>query len=172
MSDPLADFNALPAPEAERRLLDCCGSEPWARAVLARRPFASAEALLAAADAEWRALPPEQWRAAFRHHPRIGERQATAGQSAAAGAMSASEQGGVQVAATDVRTRLAQGNRSYEERFGFIFIIRAQGRSAEEMLDALTARLDNDPEAELRVAAEQQRQITQLRLRRLLELAT
>ena len=170
VSDGLATFNAMPDADAERALLDCCGSRPWARTVLSGRPFASADSLLDAADAAWRVLPESEWMAAFRHHPRIGESRAAAGQTAAASAMSAGEQRAVGGAPPDVRAALAEGNRSYEERFGFIFIICASGRTPEEILAALRARMHNDPHAELRAAAEEQRMITRLRLRKLLGL--
>ena len=171
MSGGLAAFNGMPEEDAERALLDCCGSRAWAAAVLAGRPYGSADALLGAADDAWRRLPASEWLAAFRHHPRIGERRAAVAQSVAASAMSAREQQAVGGAPEAVRTALADGNRSYEERFGYIFIICASGRAPEEILAELRARMRNDPDTELRAAAEEQRRITRLRLRRLLELS-
>ena len=120
------------------------------------RPFESREVLLAAADEVWKSLGPDDWREAFAHHPRIGER---------ASGTAANEQSGMRSAADDVRARLAQANRDYEARFGYIYIVCATGRSADEMLDIVQERLNNEPETELKVAAEEQRKITQIRLK-------
>jgi OHCU decarboxylase len=106
----------------------------------------------------WWSLGPDDWREAFAHHPRIGER---------AEGWSAAEQAGVAGAAGDVRAQLAAANRAYETRFGHIYLVRAAGRGADELLALARARLANDAETELRVAAEEQRQITRLRLERL-----
>lgn len=125
-----------------------------------RLPFETMEEMLAAADDIWRALDPADWLEAFAAHPRIGQR--TADQQAAR------EQSGVAGADSGVQTRLAQENREYEARFGYIFIISAQGKSAEEMLDALERRLGNPAAEELNVAAAEQAKITRLRLGRLL----
>jgi OHCU decarboxylase len=125
------------------------------------RPFESPERVRAAADRIWRGLAPEEWLAAFRAHPRIGDRRASGRE--------AEEQAGARSAPDDVRKALAAANRAYEERFGHIFIVCASGKSAGQMLAELEARLGNDPDTELGVAAEEQRKITQLRLEKLLE---
>jgi OHCU decarboxylase len=140
-------------------LLRCCGSTRWANEMTARRPFQDLEAMIAAADEIWGMLDPADWLEAFKAHPRIGER--TADQQAAR------EQSRVAGAGSVVQERLAQGNREYETRFGYIFIISAQGKSAEEMLDALERRLGNPAGDELKVAAAEQAKITRLRLGRL-----
>jgi OHCU decarboxylase len=106
---------------------------------------------------------------AFAAHPRIGERGGPAHASGRAAAWSASEQGVAQQAATETMTAMARANAAYEERFGYRFLVFANGRSAESLLADCTARLTNAPDDELRVAAEQQRRITRLRLVRLLE---
>ena len=161
MSGGLVRFNGLSREEAEATLRRCSGSGKWAREMAAERPFETAEQLRAAADRVWRALTPSEWRAAFRSHPRIGE-------SGVSG-REAEEQAGAKSASEEIRSALAAGNRAYEERFGHIFIVCASGRSAGEMLAELEARLHNEPEAELSVAAEEQRKITRLRLEKLLE---
>jgi OHCU decarboxylase len=161
-------LNALAAEDAERELLTCCGSRAWARRVAAARPFRDAGALLEQADAAWWALDEADWREAFRSHPRIGERKAEAGQTGREQAWSAGEQAGMASAADATRDALAEGNRAYEARFGYIYIVCASGRSADEMLALLQARLANAPDAEIRVAAEEQRKITRLRLEKLL----
>ncbi len=164
----LAHLNALPDDEAERELLTCCGSREWARRVAAGRPYRDAEELLDEADAVWWELGPSDWLEAFRSHPRIGERKAEAGQTGRERAWSAGEQAGMDAAAAETQRALAEGNRAYEERFGHIYIVCATGKSADEMLAILTARLRNDPETEIRAAAEEQRKITRIRLEKLL----
>lgn len=168
MNNTLASWNLAAPAEAEHELLPCNGSRKWALELVLRRPFADAEELFAAADAVWWKLGPEDWQEAFDSHPRIGERHARA-----ASALSLSWSAGEQSAASeqgDVQAALAAGNRQYEERFGRIFLICATGKSAAQMLAVLQSRLQNDPAAELREAAEQQRRITQLRLRKWLVL--
>jgi 2-oxo-4-hydroxy-4-carboxy-5-ureidoimidazoline decarboxylase len=143
----------------------CCGSTRWVERMLGRRPFASGGALLAAAEEEWRALGPDDWREAFSHHPRIGDRDALQKRFPATHHLSAQEQAGVAGAHQDVLDALAEGNRAYEEKFGYLFIVCATGLTAEEMLERLRARLPNDPEAEIRNAAREQEKITAIRLR-------
>lgn len=161
-------LNALPADDAERELLTCCGSRAWARRMAAARPFADRAALLDRADATWWELDEPDWREAFRGHPRIGEKKARAGQTGREQAWSAGEQSGMTRAADATREALAEGNRAYEARFGYIYIVCATGRTADEMLALLRERLRNDPGTEIRVAAEEQRRITRIRLEKLL----
>ncbi|HSM35217.1 MAG TPA: 2-oxo-4-hydroxy-4-carboxy-5-ureidoimidazoline decarboxylase [Longimicrobiales bacterium] len=171
MTGPPAALRALNEASAEdalAELLDCCGSRAWARALVERRPFADLEALIAASDEVWWALGPEDWLEAFASHPRIGEREAGAGQAAA---WSRAEQAGAADAPEETMAALSEGNRRYEERFGHVFLIRAAGRSASDMLSALTERMSNEPTTELRVAAAQQAEITRLRLARLVDAA-
>lgn len=149
-------LDVLDAEAARRVLLACCGSTRWATAMVQRRPFARPDVLLHAADDVWEGLAAEDHLEAFAAHPRIGERSS--------GRWSSAEQQGAAAGDPTVLARLAEGNRRYEERFGHVFLIRAAGRSAPEMLAALEARLGNDAETEVAVAAEQQRAITQLRL--------
>ena len=132
------------------------------------RPFADLDRLLGKAEGIWWALSEEDWLEAFRAHPKIGEQKAAAVQSEQARNWSAQEQSGVDDAALATKAAMAAGNQEYEERFGFIFIVCASGRTSEEMLAILHERLQNDPRTELRVAAEEQRKITRLRLEKLL----
>jgi OHCU decarboxylase len=166
---PLERLNSLPPDDAERELLACCGSHRWARRMAGARPFADADALLAQADAAWWSLGPADWLEAFRSHPRIGESKTETPQSERERQWSAGEQSGMGTAADATRRGIAEGNRAYEARFGYIYIVCATGRTAEQMLELLRQRLGNDPEAELRVAAEEQHRITRLRLTRLVE---
>jgi OHCU decarboxylase len=155
-------FNRLSDEEAAGELLAVCHSRRWAKEVAAGRPYADVAALQRAADDVWLGLSPEDWREAFQAHPRIGE-----GGGASAG-WSRQEQAGVGGADQDLRERLARGNAEYEARFGQVFLISAAGRDASEILAALTERLGNDPDTELRVAAEEHRRITRLRLEKLM----
>lgn len=148
--------------------MKCCGSRAWANALSAARPFADVEALLHKADSVWWSLSESDWLEAFRAHPKIGEQKAATAQSEQARGWSAREQSGVQDAAAETKAALAAGNQEYEERFGFIFIVCATGKSSEEMLGTLNQRLQNDRGTELRAAAEEQRKITRLRLEKLL----
>jgi len=159
----------MPEARATELLRECCGSSRWASAMAARRPFGSRDAVLAAADEIWRSLDAGDWREAFAHHPRIGERTSTVPQTDRGKSWAAGEQSGVDRANRDVREALAEANRDYERRFGYIYIVCATGKSAEEMLAIAKSRLRNDPEIELRVATEEQRKIMRLRLQKLLE---
>ena len=125
------------------------------------RPFPDVESLAVTADVIWEALDPDDWREAFAAHPRIGE--------APVQKWELQEQAGAGNVDASVRQRLAERNRDYEARFGYIFIVCATGRSASEMLALLEGRLSNDSARELPIAAEQQRQITHVRLAKLLD---
>jgi 2-oxo-4-hydroxy-4-carboxy-5-ureidoimidazoline decarboxylase len=150
----LTRWNGLDAEPAAREVLPCCGSQGWAEALTARRPFASAAELLVESDAVWARLGADDWQEAFDSHPRIGQTHARAA-TAESLAWSSEEQ-----------LALAEGNRSYEEKFGRIFIVCALGKSSAEILALLNTRMSHDAAAEMLEAAEQQRQITQIRLRR------
>ncbi len=164
----IAWFNSLPEKKAEAMLVDCCGSKAWVRGMLARRPFADEQELMSSAGEIWSSLGRKELLQAFRHHPRIGGKKAARKQSAKAGAWSAKEQAGVERAGADTRAVLAAANRAYEAAFGHIFITCAAGKSGDDILRELQRRLANDRETELRVAAEEQRKITQLRLEKML----
>ena len=163
-----AELDALPGARAAELLRACCGASRWVSGMVARRPHGTLADLLAAADEVWWSLGPDDWREALAHHPRIGEREAAVAQDARAAAWSAGEQAGAGAATADVRAALAVANREYEARFGHVYVVCATGRTADEMLAIARARLANDPDAELRVAAEEQLKITRLRLRKLL----
>ncbi len=132
------------------------------------RPFIDVGALFQAADSVWLSLSEQDWLEAFRAHPKIGEQKAAAAQSEQARSWSAREQSGLQDAAIKTKEALAAGNQEYEERFGFIFIVCATGKTSREILGALNERLGNDRRTELCAAAEEQRKITRLRLEKLL----
>ena len=168
-NDALARWNELEAEAAAREVLPCCGSLGWAEGLVARRPFADPHELFDVSDSVWAGLAEDDWREAFDSHPRIGQSHARAATEESL-AWSAQEQreavtreGSPDEAA---KLALAAANRQYEERFGRIFIVCASGKSATEILAILERRLQSTAAAEMLEAAEQQRQITQLRLRR------
>jgi 2-oxo-4-hydroxy-4-carboxy-5-ureidoimidazoline decarboxylase len=162
----LDEFNAGPEDRAAEMLGACNAAPRFAAAVLAGRPYADADTLVAAAERITRSLPWGEVAAALAAHPRIGDR--TEGTSAEATA-SRQEQSSMGDAGTDVRAALADGNRAYEARFGHVFLIRAAGRSPEEMLVELRRRLGNDETRERAEVTEQLAQITGLRVRGLLQ---
>lgn len=170
MSAPLARWNLLAAESAMSEILPCCGSKAWAAGMVARRPFPSEETLFAAADDAWRGLAEADWLEAFRSHPRIGEMAAEPATASVTTAQSAawSKQEQRQVGAADelMKSSIAQANQVYEKRFHRIFIVCATGKSPEDILTALRRRLQNDEATELLEAAEQQRMIMQIRLRK------
>ncbi|MFQ5744493.1 MAG: 2-oxo-4-hydroxy-4-carboxy-5-ureidoimidazoline decarboxylase [Acidobacteriota bacterium] len=168
MSTGLARFNSLGRHRARAELLRCCGSENWARQMGARRPFASVEELLDTADEIWSSLGKKDWLQAFGHHPRIGGSDIEQDRFEGTRNWSRSEQSGMADASEEMRAELASGNDAYYERFGYIFLICAAGKTAQAILQQLEARSGNDPETELGNAAEQQRLITRLRLEKLL----
>jgi 2-oxo-4-hydroxy-4-carboxy-5-ureidoimidazoline decarboxylase len=158
----LAAFNAASPQAAERDLLACCASKTFARAMAAGRPYPGPDAVWAAVDSVFQALSWDDIVESMNAHPRIGDRVANGGWSAA-------EQSGAASAGDAVRQALAEGNAAYERRFGHVFLICASGRSGQEMLDQLRARLDHDQDAERPVVREELRKITRLRLAKLLD---
>jgi 2-oxo-4-hydroxy-4-carboxy-5-ureidoimidazoline decarboxylase len=166
MSDPLTRWNFLPAIAAVDEILPCCGSRVWAERMAARRPMPQEESVLAASDEIWRSLKESDWLEAFRSHPRIGESQAANVAQPLSAAWSEQEQRKVAQADESLKSALADGNREYERRFERIFIVCATGKSPAEILRILRHRLQNGEHTELQEAAEQQRQITQIRLRK------
>lgn len=154
--------------EAHATLMRCCGSTRWARAMLARRPFGSDERLLRIADEEWAKVERADVLEALTHHPRIGASlDELRKKYASTATWSASEQSGAGAASEGTLTALRDGNVRYEAKFGHLFVVCATGRSAAEMLAILESRMPNDPETEWRVAHEEQRKITRIRLEKL-----
>lgn len=164
----LASLNSLTAEEAAKELRQCCGSRRWAEQMSNDRPYSTLEALTTHADHVWWSLTPEDWLEAFRSHPKIGEKKVSDKVSAQSQQWSGQEQAGVSSASQDTVDSLAELNRAYEQKFGFIFIICATGKSSDEMLAALKERLQHDSDTELHLAAAEQAKITQLRLKKLL----
>jgi 2-oxo-4-hydroxy-4-carboxy-5-ureidoimidazoline decarboxylase len=157
----LAEFNTADPETAADTLKPCIDVQRWVDTVAAARPFPSTGALLAFAAEAANPFTPSEVESAMAHHPRIGERPTAA---TAEASMSRSEQAGVDPADAAVAEALAQGNRDYEDKFGRVFLIRAAGRTAPEILQALKERLENSPEEEDNIVAQQLREIAVLRL--------
>jgi 2-oxo-4-hydroxy-4-carboxy-5-ureidoimidazoline decarboxylase len=166
--DALSRLDGLPEALAAADLRRCCGSTRWVERMIAARPFGSRDRLFAFAEAAWRDLEPEDWREAFAEHPKIGDQEALRARFAETREWALGEQAGTLGAMEATLSALARENQAYEARFGHIFIVCATGKSAEEMLSLLCARLGNDPETELHIAAGEQAKITRLRLLKLL----
>jgi 2-oxo-4-hydroxy-4-carboxy-5-ureidoimidazoline decarboxylase len=163
MNATLDAWNKAEESDALAAMLACCGAREWASAMVALRPIESVFELSEAADRVWATMSEADWMEAFASHPRIGERKATHA-NVKSEAWSGREQWSIGTAESTVLTELAEGNAQYEARFGFTYIVCATGKTADEMLAILKRRLVNDRTTELREAAEQQRQITQIRL--------
>lgn len=174
----LEQINELPDDEARAAFERCCGSSAWAERMCAGRPYRNRAGIFAAAERAADKLRRADWLESFAHHPRIGERAAvrtgapapSAGSGpASSAAWAGEEQRGAAQAPQATLDALAEGQRAYEEQFGYIFIVCATGKSADQMLALLRARLANDPDTELVNAAREQRAITRLRLEKLLK---
>ena len=163
----LETLNALPPDEASQEFLKCCGSARWANAMTSRRPYEAEDDLIGAASDVWWSLEQSDWLEAFHSHPKIGEKKAAAEVSTQSQQWSGQEQSGVRDTNQETIEPLARLNREYEEKFGFIFIVCATGKSAAEMLAILRERLVNDIDVELPIAAAEQAKITELRLKKL-----
>jgi 2-oxo-4-hydroxy-4-carboxy-5-ureidoimidazoline decarboxylase len=162
-------WNELPTGAAEMEILPCCGSTAWAHRLAMARPLADEASLLSASDEIWGSLAEEDRNEAFRSHPRLGESKPIDSAAARSSAWSAQEQRDVTLADGATKAALARANREYESKFRGIFILCATGKTAAEILEILHRRMQNDPETEMREAAEQQRQITRLRLQKWLK---
>jgi OHCU decarboxylase len=168
MNSILDTFNGTDNDAALASLMSCCASHRWALSVATLRPFKDEETLFTIADFIWNKMQEPDWLEAFHAHPRIGERK-PAEASAQSKEWSSQEQAAVHDSRAEILAELAAENLRYERQFGFTYIVYATGKSAEEMLAILQTRLVNDRYTELSEAAEQQRQIMQIRLRKWLQ---
>ena len=164
----LTELNVLAATDRAAALATCCGAARWVAGVSAAFPVPDAAALYERAHAVWYGLDEADWREAFTHHPNLGDVTSLREKFASTATWAAGEQGAVAQASAAVLEALAAGNAAYEQKFGYIFIVCATGKSAAEMLELLEARLPNAPAAEINVAMGEQAKITQLRLEKLL----
>ena len=161
-------LNRLSEADAAAAFTQCCAAQRWVERMVIDRPFESLAEMLEISDRIWEECDVEDYMEAFEGHPRIGDVESLAKKYANTKGWAGGEQKGVEGADRDVIERLAKGNADYEERFGHIFIVCATGKTAAEMLALLEARMDNDPEHELQVAAGEQNRITRIRLKKLL----
>lgn len=163
-TEVLTALNALEPDDASAVFLNCCGARAWAETMTALRPFGSLREVFAAAESVWWKLAPAAWLDAFAAHPRIGGKRKGKEQTAKSASWSKGEQKRVDGAAKEVRAQLEKKNEEYFKKFGFIFIVFASGKSADEMLVLLEERLPRSKKAELETAAVEQMKITRLRL--------
>lgn len=165
----LSSFNTLNTNEVEQLLYSCCGSHRWVSGMMTHFPFASEKTLVQQAEKYWyHDCGQEDWLAAFTQHPKIGDVESLTKKFAATQHLAGREQAGVELASREVIESLAAANQAYENRFGFIFIVFATGKTAPEMLRLLQDRLENSREEELHIAMGEQHKITILRLKKLL----
>jgi 2-oxo-4-hydroxy-4-carboxy-5-ureidoimidazoline decarboxylase len=164
------EINRLDIEVLTAELSKCCGSSHWVQEMVAARPFLDKEDLLAKAHDIWAACSESDGREAFQHHPKIGGTADLEKKFASTSQWAAGEQAGVKAANQAVLKALAAGNEAYEQKFGYIFIVCATGKSAQEMLELLENRLHNLPELEIGIAMAEQIKITIIRLEKLLAL--
>ncbi len=162
-------INEANVEEARHLFLQCCTSRHWIERMVKSRPYATALDVRGQADAHWGDLAEDDYLEAFDGHPKIGDVGSLKAKYGNTKELAAGEQSGMNVAHDEEIAKLAEGNRLYEEKFGFIFIVCATGKSAAKMSELLQARLHNDRKIELRNAAEEQRKIFQIRLNQLLD---
>ena len=164
----LSELNNLPPAARAEQLQKCCGATAWVAQLNGQFPFSSLGALLEAAETIWQGLTEADWREAFTHHPKIGDVAGLREKFASTSAWAGQEQGAVAAATEETLRELAAGNAAYEQRFGYIFIVCATGKSAGQMLGLLRERLPHEPAREIGVAAAEQANITRIRLEKLL----
>jgi 2-oxo-4-hydroxy-4-carboxy-5-ureidoimidazoline decarboxylase len=165
----LHELNTLPLPQLKESLTKCCGSSEWVNKMLPFFPADDLVELLEDAEEQWFLCSEMDWKEAFAHHPKIGDVDSLKTKFASTAQWASGEQSGVENASEETIKALAEANKEYEEKFGYIFIVFASGKSAKEMLAILQNRLQNSPEVEIEIAADEQNKITKLRIEKLLE---
>jgi 2-oxo-4-hydroxy-4-carboxy-5-ureidoimidazoline decarboxylase len=164
----LHELNILPKEQLKTALFNCCGSKNWVDKMLPFFPADDLVELLNDAEDQWYECSNTDWLEAFTHHPKIGDTASLQNNFAATAEWASGEQSTVATASQQTIEALLKGNMDYEAKFGFIFIVCATGKSAEEMLQLLLARLPNTKEEEIEIAMDEQNKITQLRIQKLL----
>ena len=164
----LHELNILPKEQLIKELSKCCGSSAWVNKMLVFFPADDLVEILEDAEEQWYKCNEEDWKEAFKHHPKIGNIESLKKKFASTVQWASDEQSAASHASQQTIEALAEGNRLYEEKFGHIFIVYATGKSAEEILTILQSRLQNNPEVEIEIAADEQNKITKLRLEKLL----
>jgi 2-oxo-4-hydroxy-4-carboxy-5-ureidoimidazoline decarboxylase len=165
----LQELSQLPERQLREELLKCCGSRIWVDKMIPLFPMEDLIELLENAEEQWNKCSEKDWKEAFSHHPKIGDTESLRKKFASTADWASGEQKGVATASTSAIEALAKGNQEYEAKFGYIFIVCATGKSADEMLSLLQSRLPNEPQKEIKIAAEEQNKITKLRLQKLLD---
>jgi 2-oxo-4-hydroxy-4-carboxy-5-ureidoimidazoline decarboxylase len=160
-------FNQLDDTAATNLILQCCSSTNWAARMIESRPYSTVEQLISTANSHWQVMEQADFLEAFQGHPKIGDPDSLRKKYASTHSMAKGEQSGVPGASDRVIDSLAQNNRDYEDKFGFIFIVCASGKSAEQMLDLIQARIGNNRVEEITNGAVEQRKITEIRIRKL-----
>lgn len=164
----LHEINQLPVGQLKAELFKCCGSVNWVNKMLPFFPMEDLVELLEDAEEQWYTCSEADWKEAFTHHPKIGDTASLTKKFAATAEWAAGEQAAVDAATPELISKLAAANTAYENKFGYIFIVCATGKSAAEMLGMLKERLNNAPEEELKIAMDEQNKITLLRLQKLI----
>lgn len=164
----LHGLNTLDKQKLREELFKCCGSSAWVEKMMKVFPMDDLVELLEDAEEKWFECSEADWKEAFSHHPEIGDAESLKTKFSNP-EWAAGEQAGVNEASQQTLEALSEGNRLYKARFGYIFIVCATGKSAEEMLGLLHARLSNAPEEEIKIAADEQNKITKIRLEKMLE---
>ncbi len=164
----LQELNKLSATNAFEVFFKCCGSTTWAKQLTGKRPFTSKEELIRVSDSIWQSCSKQDGLEAFTHHPKIGDIKSLEKKFASTKEWAGGEQAGVNTATQNTLIALAEGNEAYLHKFGYIFIVCATGKTAEEMLALLNARINNDAATELQLAMNEQNKITHLRLEKLI----
>ena len=165
----IVELNNLSNENTIEELFKCCGSSAWAQKLTDSKPFKNKLQLLEISDTIWARCSKQDGLEAFTHHPKIGDLKSLEKKFASTKEWAGKEQAGVDSATHKTLTALAEGNQAYENKFGFIFIVCATGKTANEMLALLNARLQNNPETEIKIAMNEQNKITHIRLEKLIE---
>ncbi len=161
-------LNGLDSSEAAAQFNLCCGATNWIKIMNQSRPFQNKNEVYQQAESIWLSLSSEDWLEAFTHHPKIGNINSLRKKFQNTKSISKNEQSGVNNATESTLKNLAESNQLYEDKFGFIFIVCATGKSSDEMLALIKMRLNNNAKIEMQNAAKEQNKITQLRLKTLL----
>lgn len=165
----LEALNTLTKSQAIEQFSVCCGASQWVEHMTDSRPFQNKDELFDSVENIWFSLDRQDWLEAFSHHPKIGDLESLRTKFQKTAELAESEQKGMSAVSENILRKMAEGNQLYEDRFGYIFIVCASGKSAEEMLTLLQTRLENNPETELLIAAREQNKIIRLRLEKLLD---
>lgn len=164
----LQKLNEIKTEDRKVLFSKCCGSEKWIEQMVSAGPFTSKEEMTEHSQTIWYSLDDKDWLEAFKHHPKIGDMESLKRKFSATQDLAENEQSSVKEASREVLIELSKYNEHYEKKFGYIFIVCATGKSAEEMLSIIKERINNDPKIEIRIAMEEQNKITKLRLEKLL----